>query len=62
MNTIRLNAVRLNTTRLNTTGIGIGKKGGNIPTDNTADLLTETGGFFRLEAGGKMLLESASMR
>lgn len=57
LNVTRLNVTVLNVTRLNTEGIGSGKKGGVIPSDLTADLLTEQGGFFRLETGGKMMLE-----
>ena len=52
-----MNVTALNVTRLNTSATGIGKKGG-IPPDLTADLLTEAGGFFRLENGGKVLLET----
>lgn len=58
LNVTRLNVTELNVTRLNTVGpAGMGKKGG-IPSDLTADLLTEAGGFFRLENGGKVLLET----
>lgn len=60
LNVTRLNVMELNVTRLNSEGLaGMGKKGGGgIPSDLTADLLTEAGGFFRLENGGKVLLET----
>ena len=56
LNVTRLNVTELNVTRLNTEGVGIGKGKGK-PIDLTADLLTEQGGFFRLESGGKIRLE-----
>ena len=56
LNVTHLNVTELNVTRLNTEGIEV-VKGKGFPTDLTPDLLTEQGGFFRLENGEKILLE-----
>lgn len=55
LNFMRLNVARLNFIRLNASGAARGK---GVTADTTADLLTEQGGFFRLEDGGKTLLET----